>query len=187
MTQVYPLGYAKEERRWSRLKLAVSCWVADIFRFRFVAPRQGITADTPSSLRLAESGKSPATRLGDIFKMGSSHLMEAEYQLLLHGIRNAVRRLPESAAHLYARGGVPDFIFNERMENGHSEEVEVNPVSISNWSDECGYALRVEDPEARSYAPEVAAELIYRWRRPSDDLANTIAERQRRWLVGNRP
>ncbi len=66
MTQVYPLGYSKEERRWSRLKLAVSRWVAEIFRFRHVAPRQSITEDTLSSSRLTESEKSPATRLGDI-------------------------------------------------------------------------------------------------------------------------
>lgn len=111
-----------------------------------------------------------------------SHLIEAEYQLLLHGVKNAILRLPESAAHLYARGGAPDFIFNEQMENGHGKKVVINPISISNWSDECGYTLRVEDPEARFYAPEVAAEFIYRLRRPSDDLANTIAERHRRWL-----
>lgn len=48
-THVYPLRYAKEERRWDRLKLAISQRVAVIFANNCVTPRAQYPADTASS------------------------------------------------------------------------------------------------------------------------------------------
>jgi hypothetical protein len=112
-------------------------------------------------------------------------LINAEYQLLLNGVRVAAAHLPEVSAHIYARQSIPDFVWSGDVKNINGREVRLCPVAIANWSDECGYALRAADKNALPHAPEIAAEFIYEQLRPRNNLVNVIAERKRRWLSAN--